>query len=263
MNQIKLNIKFILFWALLLFKTNGLLSQINPPNGLIYQALARDPKGNLASKRTIYVKTAILKSAPTGTAVYADEHKISSNNDGLFSFVVGQGTNKSGSYNNVADIPWGQDKYYFNLQLCIAPTLPRNGWTPTYIDMGTTQFWSVPYALFSGSTSDTLSIIVTGNQRKIYLGNKKSISFSIEDGDTSSNNEIQQLSINNGKIQLSLGGGTILLPDTSSTNEIQTISRSGNIVNLSKNGGGIYLPLNDTSATNEIQTFSRTGNTLF
>ena len=44
---------------------------------------------------------------------------------------------------------------FFNLKVAVAPTLPNPSWTAdaNFIDMGTSQFWSVPYALSSGTTS--------------------------------------------------------------------------------------------------------------
>ena len=134
----------------------SLQAQTAPPNGMIYQAVARDGSGNLAVRRTIYVQTTVLKGSATGTVMYADEHKVNSNADAMFTVIVGQGTYLSGAFKKLTDIPWDKDKYFFNLKICVAPTLPGTGWKPSYTDMGTTQFWSVPYALFSGKSADSL-----------------------------------------------------------------------------------------------------------
>lgn len=243
-----------------LFISSGLSAQTGPPNGMLYQAVARDASGNLATKRTIYVRTSILKGSAAGTVMYSDEHKVISNADAMFTVVVGQGKFISGSYSKFNDIPWGNDKYFFNLKVSVAPSLPGTAWKPVYSDMGTSQFWSVPYALFSGisnSSKDSLSLTVNGNGRSLKLGGYKPILFSVADHDSVADNEIQTLSQNGGRLLLSLNGGMVFLPDSSATNELQSISRNGGHISLSLGGGSITLP--DSSATNELQQLSRDG----
>jgi len=149
----------------------SLQAQTAPPNGMIYQAVARDGSGNLAVRRTIYVQTTVLKGSSTGTVMYADEHKVNSNADAMFTVIVGQGTYLSGAFKKLTDIPWDKDKYFFNLKICVAPSIPGTGWKKKFVDIGTTQFWTVPYAMQAGKSSDSLQLIVNGNQRQIKLGN--------------------------------------------------------------------------------------------
>lgn len=248
--------KYILF-SVLSVLINITFAQTAPPNGMIYQAVARDGSGNLAARRTIYVQTTVLKGSATGTVMYADEHKVSSNADAMFTVIVGQGTYLSGIYSKLANIPWDKDKYFFNLKICVAPTLPKTGWNKKYTDMGTTQFWSVPYALFAGKSSDSLELKINSTERQIKLGNYQPIYFSVADDDSNATNEIQQLSISGGRLKLSLNGGLITLPDSNALNELQNISRTGGRILLSQNGGVVALP--DSSDINEIQTISRTG----
>ncbi len=232
-------------------------AQTAPPNGMLYQAVARDASGNLAAKRTIYVRTSILKGSATGTVMYSDEHKVSSNADAMFAVVVGQGKFLSGSYSKFSDIPWGNDKYFFNLKISVAPSLPGSAWKPSYVDVGTSQFWSVPYAEFARKSADSLTLFSNGTSRTIKLGSYRPISFSVADKDSLATNEIQTISRTGGRILLNLNGGMVFLPDSSSTNELQSISRNGGRINLSLGGGTITLP--DSSATNELQTLSRNG----
>jgi hypothetical protein len=119
------------------FYFNYSIAQTSTPNGMVYQAVARDGSGNLATKRTIYIQTTVLKGTATGTVMYSDEHKVISNADAMFTIIVGQGKYLSGSHSKLTDIPWDKDKYFFNLKICVAPSLPKWGWTPSYTDMGT------------------------------------------------------------------------------------------------------------------------------
>jgi hypothetical protein len=251
----KTTISFLFFLII-----NSIFAQNLPPNGMIYQAVARDGSGNLATKRNIYVQTTVLKGTATGTVMYSDEHKVISNADAMFTIIVGQGKYLSGSHTKLTDIPWDKDKYFFNLKICVAPSLPKWGWTPSYTDMGTTQFWSVPYAMFSGKSGDSLILTVNGTGRQIKLGNYKPIFFSVADKDSLATNEIQNLSRTGGRLMLSLNGGLVTLPDSSATNELQTITRNGGRIILNQNGGTISLP--DSSSTNELQTITKTGSAV-
>lgn len=176
--------KYILS-ILIALLAGSVFAQSAPPNGMIYQAVARDGSGNLAAKRTIYVQTTIFRgSATSGIVVYSDEHKVNSNSDAMFVVMVGQGKFLSGSHNKITDIPWDKDVYFFNLRICIAPTLPKFGWMPSYTDMGTTQFWSVPYSMTSGKSTDSLTLTVNGTGRILKLGSYLPVFFSVADGDT-------------------------------------------------------------------------------
>ena len=252
--------KYILSLFIVLL-TGSAFSQSAPPNGMIYQAVARDGSGNLAAKRIIYVQTTILKgSASKGIVMYSDEHKVNSNSDAMFTVIVGQGKFLSGSHTKITDIPWDKDIYFFNLKICVAPTLPRFGWTPSYTDMGTTQFWSVPYALTSGKSTDSLTLKINGMGRVLKLGSYQPVFFSVADNDSVATNEIQKLTRTGGRVLLSLNGGMITLPDSSALNELQNITRVGGRINLSMGGGVITLP--DSSSTNELQKLTRTGGRL-
>ncbi|MFN9110659.1 MAG: hypothetical protein ACK5XN_11385 [Bacteroidota bacterium] len=224
-----------------------LFAQNAPPNGMLYQAVARDASGNLAVRRTIYVRTSILKTTPTGTVMYSDEHKVTSNADAMFTVVIGQGNFVTGSYRKITDIPWGDDKYFFNLKISVAPSLPGSSWRPTYVDMGTSQFWSVPYALFAGVSETTRDTGVGQDlQTLTQVGNVVTLSKgggSVTLIDT----DQQQLSISAGKGTVRLSnGGAIQLADSSSTNEIQVLSKSGNTLSLSKGGGSVNLNVSAT-----------------
>ncbi|MBK8622229.1 MAG: tail fiber domain-containing protein [Saprospiraceae bacterium] len=108
-----------------------------------------------------------------------------------------------------------------------------------------------------GQDNDNQNLSVSGNSLTITNGNTITLPA---DGDGSPTNEIQTLSLSGANINLSNGGGSIVLPDASATNEIQTIGLAGANVNLSNGGGSITLP--DASASNEIQTLSISGQNL-
>ena len=132
--------------------TNTLFAQL--PQGITFQAVARDPLGNAAKLRQVYIKDKILFSTSTGTTVWEETHITNTNAEGVFTIVVGTGTRVSGSAATFADINWGGGNHFFNLRVAVAPTLPNPSWDPNanYQEMGTSQLWSVPYAFYSGNS---------------------------------------------------------------------------------------------------------------
>ena len=162
--KILLPFLFILFCF-----SNNLIAQVTP-DGILFQAVARDANGNAAAGRNIYAKVSILKESATGTSVYAESFKVVSSDDGIFTIVIGKGTRTSGVA-GLTSISWNDALYFVNIKIAIEPSLPTPGWSPDaeYQDMGTSQLWSVPYALFAtkSSVADSalsISTIVPGSK---------------------------------------------------------------------------------------------------
>lgn len=131
-----------------------------PPPSIAVTSTAMDPMGNVAKNRTIYVKDIIYQnSAIGGTAVWSESHVVTSNADGIFTIYVGAGTKASlpTNYQSIGDIDWGKGPFFINYKVAVAPSIPASWWIPAdnYVDIGTTQMLSVPYALFAGNASVT------------------------------------------------------------------------------------------------------------
>jgi hypothetical protein len=156
------------------------------PSGIVFQAVARDINNNAAANRNVYAIVNILEGSSNGNNVYKESWQVLSTNEGVFTITIGQGTRLSGA-NSLVSLDWTNKIYFFNIQIAIQPTLPDPSWTPTnnYINIGTTQFWSVPYAIaalnakFSDSASTINSILpgskggtgINNNGKTITLGN--------------------------------------------------------------------------------------------
>lgn len=130
-----------------------------PPHSIGISSTALDPMGNVAKNRTIYVKDIIYQtSAIGGVKVWEEAHVVSSNNDGIFTIYVGAGTKASGiNLQNIGEIDWGNGPFFINYKVAVAPSIPASWWIPAdnYVDVGTTQLLSVPYALYAGNASVT------------------------------------------------------------------------------------------------------------
>ncbi len=140
------------------------------PDGILFQAVARDANGNGAAGRNIYAKVSLLKGTATGTVAYAESFKVVSTDDGIFTLVIGKGTRTAGA-TGLSAIDWDADFYFVNIKIAIEPSLPTPGWSPDteYQDMGTSQLWSVPYALFASrslvaDSAMSISTIVPGSK---------------------------------------------------------------------------------------------------
>jgi hypothetical protein len=135
----------------------GQVAAQTPPQGITFQAVARDQRGNPASLRTVYIIDKIISGSANGAAVWEEKHITQTNAEGVFTIIIGSGTRISGSTANFRDIAWNGSNHFFNLRVAVAPTIPDLTWADdaNYQDMGTTQFWSVPYAFYAGRSGSS------------------------------------------------------------------------------------------------------------
>ena len=126
------------------------------PAGFPFQSIIKDNNGVLAKSTDAYVKCRIIRSMPTGTVSYEEVHQVRTNDDGIFSIIIGQGTRISGEMSLYA-IDWGKDLFYLNLKTVIPSSTSIKWFDPSlnYTDIGTTQLWSVPYALYAGNSNQS------------------------------------------------------------------------------------------------------------
>jgi len=109
------------------------------PQSFNYQGVARDASGNILANQNIGLRMSILQGGSLGATVFQETHTVTTNSLGLFSIQIGAGAVTSGS---IESISWGIDSYYLNTEMD-----PAGG--SAYVDMGTSQLLSVPYALYA------------------------------------------------------------------------------------------------------------------
>jgi hypothetical protein len=151
--------KIIIILTVLL--SHFLTSFAQSPQKFSYQGVARDNSGNILPNQNIGLRLSIRQGTPTGTIVYRETHSASTNQFGLFDIEAGGGTIVSGVFSS---INWGSGPYFFQTEM------DATGGT-NYLNLGTTQLLSVPYALYAetsgsggstGPTGPTGSIGETG-----------------------------------------------------------------------------------------------------
>ncbi len=70
------------------------------PQGISYQAIALNASGNPVVSSNIGIRLSILDNAATGTVLYTETHTKTTNAQGLFNLVIGQGTATTGTFYN-------------------------------------------------------------------------------------------------------------------------------------------------------------------
>lgn len=184
--------------AIMLF---SLLANAQVPLQFNFQAAARYKSGEIMSEKDIKVRINIRNEGSTGKAEYTEVRSVHTNLFGMFTIAIGSkdAVFYSGS---LKDVQWGNGKKY--LQIEVDPNGREN-----YIDLGTTQLMSVPFALFSletASKSNTINISASNGlslaDTILQIGNNE--------GDTSSMlTSNREIPLNGHSLSLSDGGGDI------------------------------------------------------
>ena len=131
------------------------------PESFSYQAIVRDDNGQPLSNTSVTFRFNIHQGSANGSLVYSEDHSVTTNDFGLVNLQIGQGTVNSGDF---ATIDWGNDAYFLNVRID-----QGSG----FVDMGTQQFISVPYAMYAKNAG---SSGVAGNSGDIQLNKNGKIS---------------------------------------------------------------------------------------
>lgn len=203
----------------------------NVPLGIFYQAVARDNVGRELANKEINVKFSIISGNPLGTVVYQELHeKVITSKFGIFSLILGHGTVTGGTYSDLSQIQWGQALHYLKVEV---------KFDNDFIDMGTMQFLSVPYALYAQKSLEPGPAGPKGDP-----GPKG------ESGDPASDN--QTLSFDQSNISISNGNS---VPLTSLLQTLTITSKpEGNYLGISRGNSVLLSSVEaDGDPTNEIQ----------
>ena len=107
------------------------------PQGIPYQAAARDAQGQSLVNAAVNVRFTLHEGAADGAASYAETHALTTNSVGLFNTIFGNGTPEQSAFDS---INWAATTKFLQVEIDLGEG---------YVDMGTTQLLSVPYALRS------------------------------------------------------------------------------------------------------------------
>jgi hypothetical protein len=209
----------------------------NVPLGIFYQAVARDNTGKELVNKNIDVKFSIIISNPLGTVVYQELYSdVTTSKFGVFSLVIGRGTQTGGIYTDLSQIQWNTAFHYLKVEV---------KFDNDFIDMGTMQFLAVPYALYAQKSlepgpqgpkgdpgdpaSDKQTLSFDGNNLSISNGNTVNLSTL---------NVPHQLTLIGDTLSI-LGGNKVAL-----TNQIQDLQLDvNNLLKITKNPSATAIDL--------------------
>jgi hypothetical protein len=132
----------IIFNLIVLFVgLNAVYAQTTPP-GIPYQAIARNANGTPYVNANLTVRFSLHEQTATGTVSYSETNNLQTNDLGLFSTTFGSGTPTTGTF---AGINWAQTTKFLQVEINLGSA---------WVDMGTQQLMSVPYAMYAGSVQN-------------------------------------------------------------------------------------------------------------
>ena len=163
-------------FLLLTFYAQLLIFLGQAPQSFNYQAVIRDSSNNIINNQSIGVQIAILQGNANGNSVYTEIFSETTNDYGLINLQLGSGI----STDDFNTISWENGPFF------IETSIDVNGGS-NYLLMGATQIMSVPYAIHSSTSTNSLN-------------------DSVQDDDADPDNELQALSLSNDTLYLSNGG---------------------------------------------------------
>ena len=144
--NIKINILLTFFCTLI--TGWSLVAQV--PQGIPYQAMIRGDDGAALVNANVTVRFTLHQNTTTGPVEYQETQALTTNAYGLINTQFGIGTPTQGTF---AGIVWSNTSKFIQVE-----ANDGNG----YLDMGTQQMMSVPYAMYAGSAGQ--SIVPLGTQ---------------------------------------------------------------------------------------------------
>ena len=124
------------------------MSGFTQPESINYKAVVKDGSGNLVVSQTFDVTFTILKNSDN-SVIYEETHTNETTDaNGLMILNIGGGS----STGSIVNVNWGSDIHLLKTEI----DLEQDG---SFINLGTTSFKAVPYALFAPDRSTGLELI--------------------------------------------------------------------------------------------------------
>jgi hypothetical protein len=117
--------------------SGSLFAQV--PQKFNYQGIARDTKGNPMAQQRMTLKLTVLPAADATTGEYEEIQTVTTNEFGLYTLQIGNGTPLNGE---MKAVKWETGNKYIKVAID-----PKGG--NDFVDAGTNQLLSVPYAIYA------------------------------------------------------------------------------------------------------------------
>ena len=164
--------KIILLSLTLLFFSSAFSQSV--PEGMKYQAVARDVKGQILANQKIALKISLVNGSGTPTIFYSEVHDITTNELGLFTLVIGQGAVDAGVFK---DVPWSTEDIWMQVSI-------KDKGKGGFSTISNSKLLAVPYAFHAataaelvGNNKNTASISSAGVPSQVWSlkGNGNSV----------------------------------------------------------------------------------------
>jgi hypothetical protein len=176
------------------------------PQGFNYQATVRNASGDLIVNQNVYFKFNILQGSQTAVSNYTETHDVLTDDLGQVSLVIGKGAPSNGVF---SDLDWSLGNYFLDIELNTGSG---------YVSMGTTQFYSVPYALYAETSKNDITEEQAKAIEKTMLGFQNTF--------IQNENFLADIQMNIVYGQsLAMGGSTLSAEDVYTTLSFETGSR--------------------------------------
>ena len=116
------------------------------PQGMKYQAVARDHQGQIMANQQIGILIELLLDGKNKAVAYAESHQVITNELGLFDLTIGEGQIVRGTF---TEVPWSKNEVWMQIGL------DENG-DGQYTTINSSKLLAVPYAFHAG-TADKVS----------------------------------------------------------------------------------------------------------
>ena len=182
----------------------GLSLKAQAPQGFNYQATVRNASGDLVVNQNVSFSFDIIQGSQTADPTYSEDHTLLTDDLGQVSLVIGQGTPTTSVF---SEIDWSIGNYYLAIELDTG-----NGFEP----MGTSQLFSVPYALYAENAGGSLPQGISNGDTLKW--NASTSSWEISSSTSSANNafEVKSTQVNYYSNNSASSGGEIIADGGSS-----------------------------------------------
>lgn len=131
-----------LFFALLLIALDSHGQSV--PQGMKYQAVARDLKGQVMDNQFIQLKISLYSDPVVRDVAYMEIHKVYTNELGLFTLSIGEGISFKGSFES---IPWSSEEVWMEVAVQLDDETD-------FITISDSRMLSVPYAFHAATAGE-------------------------------------------------------------------------------------------------------------
>ena len=131
------------------------------PDKINYQSIVRDLSGNVIQNQPISLRISILSTSITGSVVYQETFQPTTNDFGLVNIKIGEGAAVVGT---MSGVDWSSGPFFLESAVDVSGG-------SNYTVVSTSQFMSVPYALYANESPLDTNIVqnIVSLQTSNYL----------------------------------------------------------------------------------------------